>query len=292
MPVEKRIKSDQDLHHFHHTSPGYKLILSYLEKLCLAVKGKLTIPQTSLSPSLTSIVSLVEQIEVLINSIEPIHQPMRFGNKAYRTFHEQLTETAATLMVESGIPEESIEELIPYLLDSFGNPVRIDYGTGHELAFLGFIIILAETKFVEVCDELVLIVFRKYFSLVRLVTSKYCMEPAGSHGVWGLDDYHHLPFLLGAAQLIGHEADVCQPRGILGKTEEGGLFGDGVGYVKSTKCKFAPFHEVAPMLYDLTSRMDNWSLVCYGLMQMYKSEVLGKRPIMQHFFFGNVIKWE
>ena len=35
--------------------------------------------------------------------------------------------------------ESIVGEIQIYLIDSFGNPTRIDYGTGHEMAFVMFL---------------------------------------------------------------------------------------------------------------------------------------------------------
>ena len=96
---------------------------------------------------------------------------------------------------------------MPYLMASFGDFTRLDYGSGHELSFALFLMGLTLVRFFQpVPDEerhLVVTVFGKYLEVVWYLQDVYRLEPAGSHGVWGLDDYHFLGFLWGSAQLRG-----------------------------------------------------------------------------------------
>lgn len=48
----------------------------------------------------------------------------------------------AMLLIQTALPElyhRAIPEIMHYLIDCFGNPTRIDYGTGHEISFLMFL---------------------------------------------------------------------------------------------------------------------------------------------------------
>ncbi len=95
----------------------------------------------------------------------------------------------------------------PYFLTSFGHFSRMDYGTGHETSFALFLLCLTLVRFfdthVDQERDLVLTVFLRYLRLCWRLQDVYKLEPAGSHGVWGLDDYCFLPYIFGSGQLRG-----------------------------------------------------------------------------------------
>ena len=101
----------------------------------------------------------------------------------------------------------AIPHLSPYLLTSFGSFTRMDYGTGHETSFALFLLCLTLVRFFEPepeCErQLVLTIYVRYLGLCWRLQDVYNLEPAGSHGVWGLDDYSFLGYIFGSAQLRG-----------------------------------------------------------------------------------------
>jgi serine/threonine-protein phosphatase 2A activator len=107
------------------------------------------------------------------------------------------------------MPEFSaaVPHVRPYLLTAFGSFVRMDYGTGHETSFAVFLLCLTLIRFLgfnsEEARDIVLLVFVRYLRLCWRLQDVYRLEPAGSHGVWGLDDSHFLGYIFGSAQLRG-----------------------------------------------------------------------------------------
>jgi len=116
------------------------------------------------------------------------------------------------------LPQEThaaLVEITSYFTGAFGSGQRLDYGTGHELSFAAFLCTLFLLRILDPATDAItaaLVIFPKYiplgnllndryFKLIRRLIETYTLEPAGSHGVWGLDDTSFLPFLLGSGQL-------------------------------------------------------------------------------------------
>lgn len=280
----------------------------------------------------------MKSIHSLINAIEDLvkkHPPAdavssRFGKPEFRDFYDDLTTQASDLLNKHVLPhmlksnppsfnsKGAIFEMQSYLVESWGNRTRIDYGSGHELNFMMFLLCLNLVNVIHAApiptwekkaiDEnsdkqekeqqdknnkdapaVVLKLFLRYLSVMRLIQTTYWLEPAGSHGVWGLDDYHFLPFLFGSSQLATHKhlrpISIHDPD-LLEMYGDKYMYLGCIRFINGVKTASLRWH--SPMLDDI-SGVKKWSKVNEGMVKMYKAEVIGKLPIMQHFIFGHLV---
>ncbi|KAK3942195.1 hypothetical protein QBC46DRAFT_82781 [Diplogelasinospora grovesii] len=290
----RRILSPKD-HALFLASSTHQLILAFVFGLAESVVDTpiSAVKDTDLSEPVKTILKILDDAEVLCKDSPPDDQGgSRFGNKTFRTFLDKVKQRSPKWHSSLGLPESATPEVSIYLNQSFGNRTRIDYGSGHELNFLMWLLCLYQLSILDKSDfrALVLRVFVRYLDVMRLVQSTYYLEPAGSHGVWGLDDYQFLPFLFGASQLLHHP--FITPRAIHQELtlEEFGhdyMYLGQVAFVNSTKTvKGLRWH--SPMLDDISSAR-NWGKIEGGMRRTFVADVLSKLPVMQHFLFGSLI---
>ncbi|KAJ2551838.1 Serine/threonine-protein phosphatase 2A activator [Coemansia sp. RSA 1933] len=274
-------------------SPACKEVSSFVEQLSMGVEGKKASSDYTVSPNARAVCLLLDKAGEWIEKHPPdTTSSPRFGNKSFRSWTAELEQQAPQLMAEM-LPKEShdaIVELTPYLTQAFGNATRIDYGSGHELSFMMWLLCLCKLGFFAPSDSvaMVLSVFGKYIQLCQQLQRTYKLEPAGSHGVWGLDDYQFLTFYFGSAQLIGSGTDPAASADLqtAGEMADEYMYMRGIQFIAETKK--GPFFEHSRQLYDI-SGVGRWEKVNQGLGKMYRVEVLGKFPVVQHLVFGSIL---
>ncbi|KAI9725663.1 MAG: Serine/threonine-protein phosphatase 2A activator 2 [Chrysothrix sp. TS-e1954] len=301
----RRILTTQD-HELFLQSPAHTLITSFAFTLSDAVRDTtISAAEADLlqnpCPIINGTLGILTELEDLIAQHPPDHASgSRFGNPIFRDYLASVSTNlpqwhARHLPSTSSLPPAALDELTTYLHASLGSSSRIDYGSGHELHFLIYLLLLHQLSLLPSTPlthrSLALIILPRYLRLMRTLQSTYYLEPAGSHGVWGLDDYHFLPFLLGASQLTNHA--FITPRGIhnealLDEYADEFLYLDMVRQVNASKTvKGLRWH--SPMLDDISSVRGGWAKVEQGMRRMFLGEVLGKLVVMQHFLFGGVV---
>ncbi|KAI8866661.1 Phosphotyrosyl phosphatase activator [Ramicandelaber brevisporus] len=297
--ARKQILTPADLSAFNE-SPAINLYLGFITRLNIAVVGRKTrdtsIPQ---SPAIGHILNGLDAIIKICKDTPPVQDGLsRFGNAAFRTFYDNVGAAYATLFAPifaslSGSESGLVRESRRYFMESLGSRKRIDYGTGHEMNFMHWLLVLdhAGAFASDHSDDaaLVLLVFFRYIDMMRELQKSYWLEPAGSHGVWGLDDYHMLPFLFGAGQLRDHPH--LRPKAIhnpeiVDEMADDYMYLKCIQFVNSVKTESLRWH--SPMLDDISSAK-SWAKINDGLIKMYRAEVLQKLPIMQHCLFGSVL---
>ena len=327
-PPVKRIASEEDVEKWK-ASQSYADYLLFVQRVCEASVGKPTQlpapPSSSDASPRAKLVKLLYTLDSWTSEIEPQARPQRFGNLAFRDWGVRLSERLKELHRQL-LPEHLhpfITELKAYLLDSFGSFTRIDYGSGHEFAFFAWVCMLYRLGFfgeedeVEKVEERIGVeIFPLYLMVVWKLQDRYGLEPAGSHGVWGLDDFQFLPYVLGAAQLRTQSA--LQPGSIIAASTNTDQLPDRTpstliahalhlpqtllvrtdpvvapnlylsSLLRIQVLKRGPFHEHSPLLHDIATTVPNWVKVYGGMLKMYSAECLGKKVVVQHFPFGGV----
>jgi serine/threonine-protein phosphatase 2A activator len=289
---EKKIKSQDDMAAWERSETHFDLI-GFINTICMAVQGKRLSSPCELTDVAKGVLNILAKFEQLAVETPPIDQPQRFGNMAFRSWYKKMSESALPLLQEN-LPEEyhrAAPELAPYLTESFGNATRIDYGTGHELSFVLFLIGLYKIGALTKVDEqaIGLKIFDTYLNFARKLQVTYRMEPAGSHGVWSLDDYQFIPFIWGSAQLAANspiDPEKFVEETVVENYRKEYMFIGCIDYIRQVKT--GQFAEHSNQLWSI-SAVPSWSKICTGLIKMYQKEVISKFPVIQHVLFGSLL---
>ncbi|KAK6581350.1 hypothetical protein PZA11_006041 [Diplocarpon coronariae] len=221
----------------------------------------------TLSEPVRKLQELLQSIGAIIEEAPPDTGPRRFGNISFRKWFEIL-ESRIPALLKSHLPKSVLDfndtseggvsvldELTPYLMGGFGSS-------------------------------------QSYLRVVRRLILAYNLEPAGSHGVWGLDDHSFLPYIFGSSQycppiaendpmpLEGAISNCPKPgdiakKSIVDRQRKHNMYFSAVGFINDVKT--GPFWEHSPILFDISGVRSGWGKI---------------NKVVQHFPFGSLFSWE
>lgn len=175
-------------------SMAYHDITHFLKTINEAVKGK----------KLRQILVPSRNAENILHVFNALHKmtdetPATSGNQASFNWFERMNKESMKLLKKalSSKFDPDLTEINAYFIESFGDPLRNEYRSIHELSFIMFLCVLYKIVALTERDNLYvgLKIFNAYLEVIRKLKSTYRMEPTGS----GEDQC--IPLIWGSAQL-------------------------------------------------------------------------------------------
>jgi serine/threonine-protein phosphatase 2A activator len=269
-------------------SPAYRILRDTIGMLNESVRGRLRSSVRCPSPAVCELVAVFGRLRKILAECPRVDNGVCFANPGFRIWRKNVGENVAEILANVTDNADCYE----YFLNSFGNASRLDFGTGHELHFLAFIACLLSLGHLKESDAIciVLDVFWEYWNFYIALQDQYRLEPAGSAGAWGIDDYVALPFVFGSSQLIG-EIEIS-PESIINldvaeKRFDDNCYSKWIKYLYTSKS--GDFAEHSRGLYSLRT-MRNFEDLNKGMLKVYEQDVLGRFFVVQQFGFGEILR--
>lgn len=136
-------------------SSAYHHLFIFINSVSQSIQGRRCSDQLPQSARVDRILEIFDKFDVLVSDTPPIDQPQRFGNQAFRDCFAKLKANALAYL-QAALPDNlqrAAVEISVYLVESFGNAIRIDYGTGHELCFVMFLCCLYKVNALDEEDK-------------------------------------------------------------------------------------------------------------------------------------------
>lgn len=132
----KKIHTQNDIDQFQSPSTCQNF-LGFVVLLSESIRSHKLSDPCHESPVVLAIIFVLETLMTYVDEIPLAPQTSRYGNLAYRTWHECMTSDAESFMLKFLPPDlqSATVELVPYFTDSFGNSSRIDYGMLFRISF-------------------------------------------------------------------------------------------------------------------------------------------------------------
>jgi serine/threonine-protein phosphatase 2A activator len=286
--VRGLVETREDLEAWR-SSPCYGTLWKTICLLNDAVRGKRRGKERSDNPIVREIVGTFGKLREILGMCPALENCPCFSNPGYRKWQGKMVDRLDDLL--SGVTDNP--EVHEYFANSFGNGSRLDFGTGHELFFLAFVACLLSLGILHESDaeEILFKVFWEYWDFFIALQSQYHLEPAGSAGAWGLDDFVALPFVFGSAQLVADST--ISPHRIIDR-EMACLRCDDNAYCKWIEylyqSKAGSFSEHSRGLYSLKVVPD-FEKLNEGMLKTYERDVLMRLFVVQQFGFGEILKF-